>query len=95
MEKWVLALTMLNAVKTGSYVEPLPNFMDDRMREAVHRAAAVHDTYWIGPLADIRAWGVANGQIDGREFLTVFPFTVWKPPALLVASNERTDDDDE
>lgn len=81
-EKWIEALMALAAVKTGSFVEPLPNFMDENQREAVHRAALAH-SYWVGPLADIRAWGYAMGPLGNQYVRTVFPFTPFVEPGLL------------
>jgi hypothetical protein len=91
-EKWIESLTALAAVKTGSFIEPLPNFRDESQREAIRAAAYAH-SYYTGPLADIRAWGYAMGPLGGSYVRTVFPFTPYKSPALLSVGGQTEEED--
>lgn len=63
-ERWIEVLTALHAVQYGSFVEPLPTFYDDRMKEALRNAAMAH-TYWKEPVNTVKAWSYVNAPTLG------------------------------
>jgi len=82
-ERWSEALSALQAVKTGAYVEPFPNWMTEKSREAIRNAALAHE-YYKGDLADIVAWAyvVAPG-LGGHGTRCVVPVTPYAPMVEL------------
>lgn len=85
-ERWQEVLTGLHAVKNGSYVEPLPNFMSERTKQAINEAAQAHRTYWGAPYDTIKAWSWvrAPSDIGGHGYEGVAPNTTWKHDAELM-----------
>lgn len=74
-ERWLEVLTALNAVRVGTFVEPLPGNLSDRAKEAIRSAALAH-RYYEPPLDDVRAWAyVVASDIGGHGYRGVVPFT--------------------
>lgn len=95
-QRWTEVLAALNAIKSGGYVEPFPDFMSERTREAIHRAAVAHQAYWVPPYDDIRAWAYCvAGDLGGHGINCVVPFSPWQTEADAATTIEESDELDE